>query len=74
MREILRTNDMVVLSFAKVVLAEAGLHAMVADSHMSILEGSIGVFPQRILVADGEHDEARAALDEAGLGSWLTIA
>jgi len=71
MREVMRTNDPVVLSFAETVLREAGMASMVADQHMSVVEGSIGAFPRRLLVGDDDWDAARRALREAGLETWL---
>lgn len=71
MREILRTNDAVVLNFAEALLRDAGLAPVVADANMSVLEGSIGVFPRRLLVPSGAWEEARSVLTEADLGSWI---
>jgi hypothetical protein len=65
MAELLRTNDPVLLSFAEAVLREAGFQPLVADTHMSILDGSIGALPRRLLVPDEVEAEARAILDEA---------
>ena len=69
--ELMRTNDPVVLGLARSVLEEAGVLAMVADNHMSVLEGSIGVFPQRLLVHRDHMAAARSLLEEAGLAAWL---
>jgi hypothetical protein len=72
MKEILRTTDVVLLSFAQHVLAEAGVESVVLDSHMSITEGSIGVLvPRRLIVVDGDFARAQSALAEAGLESAL---
>jgi hypothetical protein len=73
MKEILRTTDVVLLSFAQHVLAEAGIQSAVFDSNMSIAEGSIGVLiPRRLMVAeDGNFTRAQSALAEAGLESAL---
>lgn len=71
MRELMRTNDPVVLSLARTVLEEAGIMAIVADGQMSVLEGSIGVFPRRLMVVEAELEEARGLLSEAGLAEWL---
>ena len=71
MRELLVSNDAVTMSFARAVLQEAGIESFVADQHMSIVEGSIGAFPRRLLVEAGSLAEARRLLDEAGLGKWL---
>lgn len=71
MREIVRTNDPVLLSFIEALLAEAGIGYHVADRNMSIVEGSIGVFPRRILVSDEDVAAARQTLRDAGLGAEL---
>ena len=71
MLELMRTNDAVVLSLARSVLDEAGILATVADGHMSVLEGSIGMFARRLMVVRTQEAEARAVLVQAGLGDWL---
>jgi hypothetical protein len=71
MREILRTNDPVVLSYATALLGGMGLATAVADEYMSALEGSIGVWPRRILVDADVEMRARRILTDAGLGVWL---
>lgn len=67
MEEVFRSTDPVALSFAVAVLAELDIEAVRADVHMSILEGSIGVLPQRLLVLRSDAFIARNALAEAGL-------
>ena len=74
MREILLTNDPVVLSFARSLLDDAGVGVFVADTSMSVLEGSIGVFPRRLMVLAEEWDEAHRVLSDGGLASWLLAA
>lgn len=71
MRDVLRSNDPVVISFAQAVLREVGIANFVADQHMSVVEGSIGAFPRRLLVEAPDWDRARRLLAEAGLGAWL---
>ena len=71
MRELLRTNDAVLLSFAETVLRQAGIASTLADQHISVIEGSIGAFPRRLLVGGDDWDAARQALTEAGLETWL---
>jgi hypothetical protein len=71
MRELLRSNDAVLLSFADSVLRQAGIAPFLADQHMSVVEGSIGAFPRRLLVGDEDWSAARQALVEAGLEAWL---
>jgi Putative prokaryotic signal transducing protein len=71
MREVMRTNDAVVLSFAETVLREAGIPSMLADQHISVIEGSIGAFPRRLLVGNDNWHAACRLLKEAGLETWL---
>jgi rRNA pseudouridine-1189 N-methylase Emg1 (Nep1/Mra1 family) len=71
MRELLRTNDAVLLSFAESVLRQANIASTLADQHISVIEGSIGAFPRRLLVDSDDWDAACKALTEAGLESWL---
>jgi Putative prokaryotic signal transducing protein len=71
MREILRTNNPVLLSFVEALLRDAGLEPVVADLNMSVLEGSIGILPRRILVGTEDWTRARRVLNEAGLGAWV---
>ena len=65
MKELLQTNDAVLLSWADAVLTSAGIDAIVLDAHTSILEGSIAAIPRRLMVADDDHAAAQALLDEA---------
>ena len=71
MHELLRSNDAVLISFAESILREAGVGSLVADQHMSVIEGSIGAFPRRLLVKTEDAATARRALSEAGLDAWL---
>jgi len=71
MREILRSNDAVLISFAESVLRQAGVASFLADQHISMTEGSIGAFPRRLLVGEEDWPVARRALSEAGLDAWL---
>ena len=65
MEELLKTNDPVLLSFVEALLAEAGIDHFVADRNMSIMEGSIGVLPRRVLVPRADLETARALLRDA---------
>lgn len=71
MREIMRTNDPVLVSFVEALLRDAGCHVMVADQNMSIMEGSIGAFPRRILVDTDDLPAARRLLVDADLAQWM---
>lgn len=63
----MRTNDLVAISFAEALLGEANIPHMVVDQNMSVMEGSLGVLPRRILVDRARLTEARALLADAGL-------
>ena len=67
MIELLRTNDAVTISFIESLLRDAGIEFLVADRNMSIMEGSLGVLPRRVLVAADAADQAREILLEAGM-------
>ena len=62
MREVLRTNDPVLLNFAQALLADAGIAAIVFDDHMSVMEGSLGVLPRRLMVTDDDAERAETLL------------
>jgi len=70
-RELMRTNDMVLVSAVGALLDGADIHHLVLDSNMSVVEGSLGVLPRRILVHDDDAKAARRLLTEAGLGHEL---
>ena len=73
MIELIRTNDAVLLSFAESLMKEAGIHCLIADEGMSILEGSLGMLPRRFLVEADRQDEARRILKDAGLEAELRV-
>lgn len=71
MHELVRTNDPVLVSAIEALLQAAHIPHTVLDGNMSVLEGSIGILPRRVLVAECCVDEARRLLREAGLGHEL---
>ena len=73
MAELLRTTDIVLLSYVNSLLSDAGIPYIVADVHMSVVEGSIGIFPRRVLVAVEDLLESAAILTEAGLSAHLAV-
>lgn len=68
---VIKTNNIVTISFAEAVLKDSDIGCFVADTHSSIIEGSIGIIPRRIMVLDEDLAAARRALDLAGLGDEL---
>ncbi|PWR24344.1 DUF2007 domain-containing protein [Zavarzinia aquatilis] len=71
MQELIRTNDLVLISFVDSVLKAEGIGLLVLDSHSSVIDGSIGMVPRRLMVADDDLPQARRLLTEAGLGHEL---
>ena len=67
MIELLRTNDLVVISFVESLMRDAGIACFVADQNMSIMEGSLGVLARRVMVDADEVDAARKLLTDAGI-------
>lgn len=65
MKELLRTNDLVRLSWAKALLAGAGIDCLVLDEHTSLVEGSIGAIQRRLVVAERDHRRAHELITEA---------
>ena len=72
MIELLRSNDPVLISFADALLKEAGIEHAIVDQNMSVMEGSLGILPRRMLVARDQHENARRILIEAGLERELS--
>ena len=64
MKELLRTNDPTVIAFAKALLEGEDIDCFEMDVHMSVLEGSIGVLPRRLMVRDADHFRAAAVLKD----------
>jgi hypothetical protein len=69
--ELLRTNDLVLISRVETILADSGIAVFLADQHMSALEGSLSFLPRRVLVAEDVAAQAREVLRKAGLGPEL---
>lgn len=65
MREIIRTNDMVQISFIEHLLKQADVYFLTLDTNMSVMEGSLGILPRRILVEDDKWLIARRTLEAA---------
>jgi hypothetical protein len=71
LRELVRTNDIVLVSAVGALLDGANIHHLVLDQNMSIIEGSLGILPRRILVHEDDNREARQILSDAGLAHEL---
>jgi Putative prokaryotic signal transducing protein len=65
MRELLRSNDLVHLSWVQAALSAAGIESVLLDDHISSIEGNIGAFPRRLMVRDNLLERARKVLAQA---------
>lgn len=65
MKELVRTNDPVRISWLTALLADGGIETVVLDANASIVEGSIGAIQRRIMVADDDLAAARTLLEDA---------
>jgi Putative prokaryotic signal transducing protein len=66
MRELLRTNDLVRLSWLQALLADAGIETVVLDQNAAAIEGGIIALQRRLMVHEEDHRRALAALVAAG--------
>lgn len=66
MKQLLRTNDIASIAFAQALLQGEGIDCFEMDVNMSVLEGSIGIFPRRLMVANEDYEDARVTLIDNG--------
>ena len=71
LRELIRANDAVLVSAVGALLDGAGIRYLVLDQNMSVIEGSLGILPRRILVDDDDAKQARRVMIDAGLAHEL---
>lgn len=71
MHELVRTNDAVLISAIEALLKSADIACFVADQNMSVMEGSLGFLPRRLLVAEDDARRAKQLLSDAGYGYAL---
>lgn len=71
MKELVRTNNPVLLGWIQSLLRQEGIESFVFDSHMSVLEGSANAIPRRLMVIDDDYQLARQTMTEAGEGQHL---
>lgn len=71
MRDLVTTNDPVLLSFLLALLEDAGIDAAVFDGNMSAVQGSLGAVAQRLAVPEERWEAARQLLVDADLGQWM---
>lgn len=71
MEELLKTNDMTLIAYVEALLKDAKIPYQVLDQNMSVIEGSIGILPRRVLVPEDRLTEARTLITDAGEGASL---
>ena len=71
MRELLRSTDPTIIAFATALLEGEGIAVFDLDVHMSILDGSLGILPRRLMVRDADHFMASAVLRDNGIPTGL---
>ena len=71
MKELVRTNNLVLITWIESLLKEQSIDYLVLDQNMSVLEGSIGILPRRIMALDDDYKRAREILIEADIGIEL---
>lgn len=71
MRELLRTNDPTIIAYATALLNGEGIDCFPMDVHMSVLEGSIGILPRRLMVLDRDHFRATAVMRDNDIALGL---
>ncbi len=73
MIELVRSNDLVFLSWLLAALQYEGIEATVLDTNASVADGSLSAIPRRVMVDDDDRDRARRVLalaDELGGGKY----
>jgi hypothetical protein len=71
MRELMRVNDPVLISYVEALLKGAGFDPIFLDRNMSVLEGSLGILPCRVLIREEDWEAACRLITNADLGHWV---
>ncbi len=64
-----RTNDLVLISFVEALLGDAGIDSVVLDAHTSMIEGSVNAIQRRLMVVDEDYERAKSLLLESRIGT-----
>ncbi|MCU0953463.1 MAG: DUF2007 domain-containing protein [Hyphomicrobium sp.] len=67
----MRVNDPVLISYVEALLKGAGFEPIFLDRNMSVLEGSLGILPCRVLIGEDDWEAARRLITNADLGHWV---
>jgi Putative prokaryotic signal transducing protein len=72
MKELLRSNELVFLSWIQALLTSESIEPILLDTHTSVLEGSTLAIPRRVMVHDQDYRRARQLVTDAGDGAHLS--
>ena len=67
MKELFSTNDITKFVYAETILNSNNIVSFALDENISVLEGSIGIFPRRLMVLANDHEQALELLEDFGL-------
>lgn len=73
MEELVRTNDVVLISYIESLLKDQNIGHLVLDQHMSVMEGSVGMIQRRVMVDRSMITQARRLLKDAGMEKELPV-
>ena len=73
MKAVLKTNNVVLLSFAQSLLKDAQIETVLLDENASIMDGSLGILPRRLMVDDEDFLPAQRILRD-GLSAQSPLA
>ena len=67
MKELFSTNDITKFVYAETILNSNDIVSFALDENISVLEGSIGILPRRLMVLENDYEEALELLEDFGL-------
>ena len=67
MKELFSTNDITKFVYAEPILNSNDIVSFTLDENISILEGSIGILPRRLMVLENDYEQALELLEDFGL-------
>ncbi|MFL2765231.1 MAG: DUF2007 domain-containing protein [Rhodobacteraceae bacterium TMED160] len=67
MKELLSTNDITKFVYAETILNSNDIVSFALDVNISVLEGSIGILPRRLMVLATDYERALQLLTDFGL-------
>ena len=67
MKELFSTNDITKFIYAETILNSNNIVSFALDENISVLEGSIGILPRRLMVLENDYEQALELLEGFGL-------